>query len=67
VNSICLTKLDGSAKGGIAISLAQTHGMPIRFIGIGEGLDDLKAFSAEGFAKALIPDAESYSHVSIVM
>jgi len=59
VNSICLTKLDGSAKGGIAISLSQTHQLPIRFIGIGEGLEDLKPFVAADFAKALIPDIES--------
>jgi len=59
VSSICLTKLDGSAKGGIAISLSQTHKLPIRFIGIGEGLEDLKPFVAADFAKALIPDIES--------
>ena len=58
VNSICLTKLDGSAKGGIAICLARSHQLPIRFIGIGEGFDDLKAFSANSFARALIPDLE---------
>ena len=59
VNSLCLTKLDGSAKGGVAISLAREHQLPIRFIGIGEGFDDLRAFSADGFAKALIPDVEN--------
>jgi fused signal recognition particle receptor len=58
VSSICLTKLDGSAKGGVAISLARAHKLPIRFIGIGEGFDDLKEFSADNFAKALIPDGE---------
>ena len=58
VNSLCLTKLDGSAKGGVAISLAQEHQLPIRFIGIGEGFDDLRAFSSNNFAKALIPDVE---------
>lgn len=59
VNSLCLTKLDGSAKGGVAISLAREHQLPIRFIGIGESFDDLRAFSAENFAKALIPDVEA--------
>ena len=58
VNSLCLTKLDGSAKGGVAISLAREHQLPIRFIGIGESFDDLRAFSANSFAKALIPDVE---------
>lgn len=58
VNSLCLTKLDGSAKGGIAISLAREHQLPIRFIGIGEGFNDLRAFSADSFARALIPDVE---------
>ena len=58
VNSLCLTKLDGSAKGGVAISLAREHQLPIRFIGTGEGFDDLQAFSANDFAKALIPDVE---------
>jgi len=59
VNSLCLTKLDGSAKGGVAVSLAREHQLPIRFIGIGEGFDDLRAFSSDKFAKALIPDVES--------
>ena len=59
VNSLCLTKLDGSAKGGVAISLAREHQLPIRFIGIGEGFDDLQAFSAKNFTKALIPDVEN--------
>jgi len=55
VNSICLTKLDGSAKGGVAISLTEKHGLPIRFIGVGEGFDDLRPFDAERFANALVP------------
>jgi fused signal recognition particle receptor len=56
VTSLALTKLDGSAKGGLAISLTQKHNLPIRFIGIGEGFNDLQPFSAESFAEALIPD-----------
>ncbi len=56
VSSICLTKLDGSAKGGLAISLTQKHKLPIRYIGVGEGYMDLKPFSAKTFADALIPD-----------
>lgn len=56
VTSICLTKLDGSAKGGIAISLTEKYKLPIRFIGVGEGYNDLKEFDAETFANALVPD-----------
>lgn len=56
VSSICLTKLDGSAKGGVAIALTQKHQLPIRFIGVGEGFDDLQAFNAQAFAHGLISD-----------
>ena len=59
VTSICLTKLDGSAKGGLAISLTQKFKLPIRYIGVGEGYLDLKPFNAKAFADALIPDLES--------
>ena len=58
VTSLCLTKLDGSAKGGVAISLARKFQLPIRFIGIGESFDDMRSFSAKDFAEALIPDVE---------
>lgn len=57
VSSLCLTKLDGSARGGIAISLTEKHLLPIRFIGVGEGFDDLRQFNANAFANALIPNA----------
>lgn len=56
VNSVCLTKLDGSAKGGIALGLTQKFGLPIRFIGVGEAFEDLQAFDAPAFAQALIPN-----------
>jgi len=58
VSSICLSKLDGSAKGGIAISLSEKYKLPIRFIGVGEGFSDIKRFSATQFADALIPDLD---------
>ena len=58
VSSICLSKLDGSAKGGIAISLSEKTKLPIRFIGVGEGFSDLKRFTANEFADALIPDLD---------
>jgi fused signal recognition particle receptor len=48
-----MTKLDGTAKGGILVALAAKFGLPIHFIGVGEGVDDLQAFNAETFAKAL--------------
>lgn len=56
VSSICLTKLDGSAKGGVALALSKKYQLPIRFIGVGEGIDDLQPFNAQDFADALIPD-----------
>ena len=58
VTSICLTKLDGSAKGGLAISLTQKYKLPIRYIGVGEGYMDLKPFAAKAFADALVPDLD---------
>ncbi|MBX2850012.1 MAG: signal recognition particle-docking protein FtsY [Acidiferrobacterales bacterium] len=54
VSSICLTKLDGSAKGGVAIALTQQYKLPIRFIGLGESFDDLQPFDSHAFAQALI-------------
>jgi len=59
VTGIVITKLDGTAKGGIALSIRETFGIPIKFIGVGEGVDDLKPFVARDFVKALIgePDA----------
>ena len=59
VSSICLTKLDGSAKGGVAIALTQQYQLPIRFIGIGESFDDLQPFNAQLFAQGLISDQET--------
>lgn len=53
VSGICLTKLDGTAKGGVIFSIAQKLELPIRFIGIGEGIDDLRPFDANDFIEAL--------------
>ena len=53
VTGLVLTKLDGTAKGGIIFSIAKTLGLPIRFIGIGEQIDDLRPFSAHDFVSAL--------------
>jgi fused signal recognition particle receptor len=56
VTGIVLTKLDGSAKGGIAIAIAHELGLPVKLIGIGEALDDLRPFDPEDFARALVGD-----------
>lgn len=59
VNSLVLTKLDGTAKGGVLLALAERFRLPVRFIGVGEGMDDLKAFHAEEFVQALLPETVS--------
>jgi fused signal recognition particle receptor len=48
-----VTKLDGTAKGGIVFALAQKFGIPIRYIGVGEQIDDLREFRAQEFVAAL--------------
>lgn len=53
VTGIALTKLDGTAKGGVIFALSERFGLPVRFIGIGEGIDDLQPFSASLFVDAL--------------
>jgi fused signal recognition particle receptor len=54
VTGITLTKLDGTAKGGIIFAIAKKTGLPIRFIGVGESIDDLRRFEAEEFVDALL-------------
>ncbi len=54
VTSIILTKYDNTAKGGVVISIARKLGVPVRYIGLGEGIDDLDTFSPEDFASALM-------------
>ena len=53
VTGITLTKLDGTAKGGIIFAVAKQFGLPIRFIGVGEQIDDLRPFAADEFVAAL--------------
>lgn len=53
ITGLILTKLDGTAKGGIVISIKKELGIPVKFIGIGEGIDDMKPFDAEEFSNAL--------------
>jgi fused signal recognition particle receptor len=53
VTGLAMTKLDGSARGGVLVALAERKRLPIQFIGVGEGIDDLQDFSASAFARAL--------------
>lgn len=55
VTGLCVTKLDGTARGGILIAIARKTGLPIRFVGIGEGIDDLQEFNGEAFVAAILP------------
>lgn len=55
VTGLCLTKLDGTAKGGVLFALAKKTGLPIRFIGVGEAPEDLREFNASEFVDALLP------------
>ena len=53
VSGLILTKLDGTARGGIIVAIADKYGLPVHAIGVGEGIEDLQPFSAETFAKAI--------------
>jgi fused signal recognition particle receptor len=53
ITGLVLTKLDGTAKGGIIFSIKQELGIPVKFIGVGEQIEDMKPFNAEEFASAL--------------
>ena len=59
LTGLALTKLDGSAKGGVAFALAKRLGIPLRFIGVGEKIDDLRPFNAHDFVAALFGDEEN--------
>ncbi len=54
VTGVALTKLDGSARGGVAIAIAVELGLPVKLVGVGEGIDDLRPFDAHDYARALI-------------
>ena len=53
LTGLTLTKLDGTAKGGVIFALAEKYAIPVRFIGIGENIDDLRAFDSRDFVEAL--------------
>jgi fused signal recognition particle receptor len=55
-DGVVLTKLDGTAKGGIALAIAEELGIPVKLIGIGEKVEDLRPFDASDFARALIAE-----------
>ena len=61
VSGLIVTKLDGSAKGGVVITLADTFGLPVHAVGVGEGAEDLQPFEARDFANALagVPDTSA--------
>jgi len=54
VTGLVMTKLDGTARGGILVAIAAKFGLPVHFIGVGEGVDDLAAFTARDFARAIV-------------
>jgi fused signal recognition particle receptor len=54
LTGLAITKLDGSARGGVLLAVARELGVPVRFIGIGESAEDLDVFRAEDFARALV-------------
>ncbi|GLK77333.1 hypothetical protein GCM10008171_25870 [Methylopila jiangsuensis] len=62
VTGLVVTKLDGTARGGILVAVAEKYGLPVHFIGVGEGVDDLEPFDADDFARALVglPKTEKF-------
>jgi fused signal recognition particle receptor len=56
VTGVALTKLDGSAKGGVALAIAHELGLPVKLVGVGEGVEDLRPFDPRDFARALLSD-----------
>lgn len=59
VTGLVVTKLDGTAKGGVVFALAREFGLPIRFVGLGEGIEDLREFNAQAFVDGLLPSTLS--------
>jgi len=59
VTGLVVTKLDGTAKGGVLVAIAKTTGLPIRYLGVGEALDDLQEFRASEFVDALLPTEDT--------
>ena len=68
ITGVILTKMDGTAKGGIAVAIQSELGIPVKYIGVGEGIDDLQKFDADVFVDALFDvketndEREEYNH-----
>jgi fused signal recognition particle receptor len=60
LTGLILSKLDGTAKGGVIAALAKNRPVPVRFIGVGEGIDDLRPFIAKDYVDALLDDNEQH-------
>ena len=58
ISGIVLTKMDGTAKGGIAVAIQSELGVPVKYIGVGESIDDLQKFDSDEFVNALFATAE---------
>ena len=58
VSGLIMTKLDGTARGGVIVAVAERFGLPVHAIGVGEGIDDLRPFEAGALARALVGAAE---------
>ena len=56
ITGIVLTKLDGTSKGGIAVAIAADLALPVKYIGVGEGIEDLRPFDADSFIEALFEE-----------
>ncbi|MDY5624494.1 MAG: signal recognition particle-docking protein FtsY, partial [Eubacteriales bacterium] len=56
LTGIILTKLDGTAKGGVAVAVKEELKIPVRFVGVGEGIDDMQAFDPDDYARALLSE-----------
>jgi fused signal recognition particle receptor len=54
ITGLVVAKLDGTAKGGVLVALAERFGLPVHAVGVGEGIDDLQPFEAEAFARGLL-------------
>ncbi len=61
MTGVALTKLDGSARGGVAIAIAVELGLPVKLVGVGEGVDDLRPFDAADYARALLDPSKNHS------
>lgn len=65
LTGLVLTKLDGTARGGAVVSVVDELELPVKFVGVGETLDDLQPFDVESFVDALLPDKASSSVPSL--